>query len=596
MVFFILDSMNQKSQSPQSADPPSTVVPNTQSASQASKMTIIVRSRIKRYIIPIVGVFILMVGLTASMFLSQQSQDTRNYAKGNQASPKSPTDTIDILSYMTGATNAHHLDGTTGGMNIAKDTTQRIFYYGKWNSTSYEYYSWDTDYIYLKRDTSWGNGAPVAGGDNYTFDNGKWLKRTMSVGESVSADPNNLAWYKSDCSYGGGWQHPYTNTLLEHNTSFDTAADPDAATIGGSNIGIQDVIVMKYGNETNYEKNYYSKQWGWIKWEGWQGTTRSDFAVWYKNSGGFKKPTGKCGDPSPNSPNPTSPAGGAGRPITVKVVQKGSGQKYPNTLSIINYWNNTCKSGCASNCSDAACTSGGTIQTYDPNSCGGTGCAKWTDYTPNSGYWITACPNDDSPIGLKCRGKIVLPSSWKMTNSTCGNGQNLWIPPSEGETCTIEVSTKATPTPSPTGGEVKGFIFTDTNANGRKNNELTLGGIALTLTKKGGAATYTTSSTPDTSNYNYTFGSILNEQYTLVLSSTVPGYKLRRCSSIAPGNPPKDTHYLYCQTNSGPTLKKWRGNGLEDALFIKVSGEPVSIDFPMIVDSSLSPTPTPVGM
>ncbi len=170
-------------------------------------------------------------------------------------------ETINTLSYFLNTsgkalTGSHPMNQTLAG-NTA--------YYVKWASDSYEIYTYDNNYIYLSEDHS---GSPVPG--SYTFSNGKWLKISMKVGEQINAQDNMIQNYivnSASCVPSTKASFPYTTTLLEHIPKYDA----------GGQLGIQDVIVVLYDYRTSgvsdYEKSYYAKGLGWIKWELYRNNT-----------------------------------------------------------------------------------------------------------------------------------------------------------------------------------------------------------------------------------------------------------------------------------------------------------------------------------
>lgn len=93
----------------------------------------------------------------------------------------------------------------------------------------------------------------------YTFSNGLFLPANMRVGQTVRVRDNDIQWYDENkqpvAENSGKW--PYDISLLEHNPAFN---------IGGD-LGVQDVIILRYNYFSDYEHFLYSKEWGWIGWE-----------------------------------------------------------------------------------------------------------------------------------------------------------------------------------------------------------------------------------------------------------------------------------------------------------------------------------------
>jgi hypothetical protein len=170
--------------------------------------------------------------------------------------PVQKVEQIDTLDYFL---SDHPERGLKGTHPLSQTVDGNAVYYVKWSDKNYEYYTWDNAYIYLKEDHSSAPNLP------YTFTPGKWMKRFMRVGESITAiqGENKIQFFDSACNpiHTNSGPYKYIMTLEKHIPDFDTGGD----------LGIQDVIVLTYdyrpAGATNYEKYYYSKEWGWIKWE-----------------------------------------------------------------------------------------------------------------------------------------------------------------------------------------------------------------------------------------------------------------------------------------------------------------------------------------
>jgi hypothetical protein len=161
-------------------------------------------------------------------------------------------DTVDTLSYFVntsgrGLDGAHSLSQTVIGSDV---------YYVKWSATQFENYSYDDQNIYLREDRS----DPA---QTYTFSDGVWMKRRMTVGETVSAGTNRIQGFAvdgTDCTPTTQGIQPYRNTLVGHETR----------DLGGE-LGVRDVIVLRYdyriGTAGDYEQMYYARGLGWVRWE-----------------------------------------------------------------------------------------------------------------------------------------------------------------------------------------------------------------------------------------------------------------------------------------------------------------------------------------
>lgn len=168
---------------------------------------------------------------------------------------------IDTLDYFI----SKHKDKGVGGTHPLSQTVDgNISYYVKFaNPQAFEVHKWDDNYIYLVEDHRSAEKL------TYNFSNGLWMKRRMKVGEYVFAS-NKIQWYSFDegtkkCSKSGiASSYGYSTKLEAHFPKFDL----------GGGFGVQDVIVLKYDyNGPGSEKFYYSKEWGWVKWELYDNNT-----------------------------------------------------------------------------------------------------------------------------------------------------------------------------------------------------------------------------------------------------------------------------------------------------------------------------------
>lgn len=164
---------------------------------------------------------------------------------------------IETLDYFL---TTHTDKSLTGSHALNQTISGQTTYFVKWDASSYETYSWDNNYIYLKEDHS---GAPNPG--SYIFSDGRWLKRSMQVGETIQATNNSHQTFtvntNSSCTPTDSAPFPYSMILERRVPNYNM----------GGTLGVQDVIVVKYdyryGAFTDYEKMYYAKGWGLVKWE-----------------------------------------------------------------------------------------------------------------------------------------------------------------------------------------------------------------------------------------------------------------------------------------------------------------------------------------
>lgn len=191
------------------------------------------------------------ISLSVIAILGALSIFGANYIKNPRTinDAEAASETINTLDYFVSKnTNIQLAD--TGG-SLGQVINGQTAYYVKYSSGSnYEKYSWDSNYIYVKEDRS------QAPGWYYTTSQGNWMKRTMKVGESIVNSKNVVTDY-SNCASTGSRAWPYTMTLEKHITNYDLGGD----------LGVQDVIQLKDDYYSSYEVFFYSKKWGWVKWQ-----------------------------------------------------------------------------------------------------------------------------------------------------------------------------------------------------------------------------------------------------------------------------------------------------------------------------------------
>lgn len=175
-------------------------------------------------------------------------------ATKNGAAPS----TINTLDYFL---SKHPGKGLTGTHPFSQTVEGQTSYYVKWDPNIFEVHKWDDSYIYLNEDHS---GAPV---NFYSFKPGIWMKRNMQIGEKITENDNKIEWFNPSCRSVGKQSFPIEITLEKRIPDYDLGGD----------LGKQDVIIVKYDSSLSnpkgiYERFYYSKEWGWVKWEEYSKT------------------------------------------------------------------------------------------------------------------------------------------------------------------------------------------------------------------------------------------------------------------------------------------------------------------------------------
>jgi hypothetical protein len=157
----------------------------------------------------------------------------------------------------------------------------------------YEFYRWDDNYIMHRRDASIGPAnvpANLKNAKSFIITPGLWMKRDMKLGERIDM-VSPLDWYDGNCRVLEHWDNWTYSMILESEIpNFDAGA-----------LGRQNVIVLRYFETTVYERYFYSKEWGWIRWEAWDAGTNKMTAStsFYNPKAKLYKPTIQCGDPQP---------------------------------------------------------------------------------------------------------------------------------------------------------------------------------------------------------------------------------------------------------------------------------------------------------
>lgn len=230
------------------------------------------------------------MGLLAALYLSSQKQNVQKRAAAGE---------VDTLDYFV-SDHALRINPTgPKATEVTQYVSGNFSFYAKTNA-AYEYHTWDGINIYLNQDTSVGNfSVNGATATSYRMSGGVWMKRFMKLGERIEVHPT-VTWYDNNCHEVAKWTTWYYFVTLEKEIpNFQVGGD----------LGNQDVIVLKYDYLSGYEKFYYSREWGWVRWEEYDAQTdqmkRSvDFN---RFSSGFLDVKGKCGTPTPNIPKPTPP-------------------------------------------------------------------------------------------------------------------------------------------------------------------------------------------------------------------------------------------------------------------------------------------------
>lgn len=197
-----------------------------------------------------------LAGLGTAAVACMIVQQSSGVAASASAVINGQPDVVNTLDYLL-ITHGVTLNGTHP---LSQTVVGHKIYDVLWDSDAYETYSYDDNYIYLSEDH--GGGETAQG--SYTFSDARWMKRTMAVGDQIVASTNSVQYFTPDgssCAPTNSSYFPYVMSLEQHIPQDN---------LGGT-LGTQDVIILKYdyrwGTGTDYEKFYFAKGWGMVKWE-----------------------------------------------------------------------------------------------------------------------------------------------------------------------------------------------------------------------------------------------------------------------------------------------------------------------------------------
>lgn len=183
------------------------------------------------------------------------------------------TDCVNALDYFIGG-DKFNWKGSTGTHRLSQNFSSNLIngwmYYIKFgNPDTNEHYTWDANYIYLRQD-----GYP----NPYTFNKGRWLKNgTICKGDSISSPNNKITTYDSNCNLSPPGQQPQpfpiTVTYVDHWPTYFLGSR-----------GYVDVILVDYQyGPSKFERFFYSKEYGWVRWELWHNGVITNSATWDSN-------------------------------------------------------------------------------------------------------------------------------------------------------------------------------------------------------------------------------------------------------------------------------------------------------------------------
>jgi hypothetical protein len=200
-------------------------------------------------------------------------------AAGCAVTPSS-IETIDVLEFVVGdpALWPRHGDPNHHQhQNLEPDRVCWTKYTLGW---SFECWRWDGAYVYHEVDHAI-DGARRW--EFYTFSDGRWLPRRLTVGADWTLDVTNnrIRWVDADC-----------RALPERTFPYRLRAWVELGVEVGGDLGVRDVVVLEYHPYDpqrpaagNAERFYFAKGAGWYRW------TRADGArVTFDRVGGVARP------------------------------------------------------------------------------------------------------------------------------------------------------------------------------------------------------------------------------------------------------------------------------------------------------------------
>jgi hypothetical protein len=188
-------------------------------------------------------------------------------AAGCAATAPSAAKTVDVLDFIVGAPALWPRHGEPNHhqhQNLDRDRVCWTKYTLPW---SYECWRWDDHAVYHAVDHAI-DGARRW--EHYTFTDGRWLPRRLTVGEvwSLDVSDNRIRWFDAEC-----------NAQPERPFPYRVRAWVDPAVDAGGDLHVRDVLVLQY---QPYDPNnpdvggpetfYFARGAGWYRW------TRADGA------------------------------------------------------------------------------------------------------------------------------------------------------------------------------------------------------------------------------------------------------------------------------------------------------------------------------
>lgn len=210
-----------------------------------------------------------------------------NEASTEEPDPKAPT--VNSLDYMRNTNWPNGLCSDDTGWPVCVHYTEqpgnRFFYVKGEDGRYFERFAWDSSYVSLERDTTWGNdGLGNNSYDAMPYGSLRWAKLTWSLGQSYTYATRIVGFNSmgaGSCNYA---QHPH-----EYNDSNFKQLTWASVRCWGGDVGCADTIGIYY--PSGDEVHYYARGWGWVAWEHPRGATPK---TWIHRAGNQVAPVDSC--------------------------------------------------------------------------------------------------------------------------------------------------------------------------------------------------------------------------------------------------------------------------------------------------------------
>jgi hypothetical protein len=195
---------------------------------------------------------------------------------------------VNSLDYMRNTNWANGLCSDDAAWPVCVHYTEqgnRFFYVKGEDGRYFERFAWDSAYVSLERDTTWGNDG--FGNDAYDampYGSLRWAQLNWSVNQQYTYSTHIVGFSNvgtGSCSYA---QHPH-----EYNDSNYKQLISQGTRCWGGDVGCADSIGIYYpsGNEVHW----YARGWGWVGWEHPKGTMQK---TWIHRAGNQVAPVDNC--------------------------------------------------------------------------------------------------------------------------------------------------------------------------------------------------------------------------------------------------------------------------------------------------------------